>query len=190
MRSVTSNSVPACSTEFSHSSLARRMTVSATASCPASVSAATIMRRATPGDRASGASRIRRSSGTGTLAVCTVTPRVHAPVARPQHGLVCDSGVVSGAEEWFMTTTRNGAQPIAAPDPPVVGPVDDPVDDSVDDAVLAGLAQALRAVRLGRFDARPPRELGRDVVEEFDALVGVLERRNRDLMRIGRVVGR
>ena len=35
---------------------------------------------------------------------------MHAPVARPQHGLVCDSGVVSGAEEWVMTTTRNGAQ--------------------------------------------------------------------------------
>ena len=34
-----------------------------------------------PGDRASGASRIRRSSGTGTLAVCTVTRGVHAPVA-------------------------------------------------------------------------------------------------------------
>src|SRR5918994_1255677 len=185
MRNVTSDSVPACSTEFSHSSLARRMTVSATASCPASVSAATIMRRATPGDRASGASRIRRSSGTGTLAVCTVTARVHAPVARPQHGLVCDSGAVSGAEEWVMTTTRNGAQ-MPAPDPPVVEPIDDPVDDTV----LAGLAQALRAVRLGRFDARPPRELGRDVVEEFDALVGVLERRNRDLLRIGRVVGR
>ncbi len=84
-----------------------------------------------------------------------------------------------------MTTTRNGAQ-MPAPDPPVVEPIDDPVDDTV----LAGLAQALRAVRLGRFDARPPRELGRDVVEEFDALVGVLERRNRDLLRIGRVVGR
>jgi hypothetical protein len=43
---------------------------------------------------------------------------------------------------------------------------------------------------LGRFDTRLPRGLAREVVEEFDALVGLLERRNRDLLRIGRVVGR
>ena len=73
--------------------------MSATASCPASASAATSMRRATPGDRGSGDSRIRRSSGKATLAVCTVTPWQHAPVAGTQHGLVFDSGLLSGAEE-------------------------------------------------------------------------------------------
>ena len=36
----------------------------------------------------------------------------------------------------------------------------------------AGLAQALRAVRLGRFDVRLPRGLSREVVEEFNELVG------------------
>ena len=107
-----------------------------------------------------------------------------------------------------MTTTRNGAQPVAADDersaeqaapaeqalltdgvPDQAGP--DAADPSpTDEALLDGLAQALRAVRLGRFDTRAPRGLGRDVVEEFDALVALLERRNRDLLRIGRVVGR
>ena len=77
-----------------------------------------------------------------------------------------------------MTTTHNGVPPVPA------------VDEPTDDAVTAGLAQALRAVRLGRFDTRLPRGLSREVVEEFDALVGLLERRNRDLLRIGRVVGR
>ena len=77
-----------------------------------------------------------------------------------------------------MTTTHNGVPPVPA------------VDDPTDDALHAGLAQALRAVRLGRFDTRPPRGLSREVVEEFDALVALLERRNRDLLRIGRVVGR
>ena len=77
-----------------------------------------------------------------------------------------------------MTTTHNGVPPVPA------------VDEPTDDAVAAGLAQALRAVRLGRFDTRLPRGLSREVVEEFDALVGLLERRNRDLLRIGRVVGR
>ena len=94
-----------------------------------------------------------------------------------------------------MTTIRNGAAPAEAGDDPVLeGPVpDDPVlDDPVldDPALLDGLARALRAVRLGHFDARAPRGLGREVVEEFDALVALLERRNRDLLRIGRVVGR
>src|SRR6476619_3545793 len=77
-----------------------------------------------------------------------------------------------------MTTTHNGVPPVPA------------VDEPTDDAVAAGLAQALRAVRLGRFDARPPRELSREVVDEFNALVALQERRNRDLLRISRVVGR
>ena len=94
-----------------------------------------------------------------------------------------------------MTTIRNGAPPVAADERPAeAGVVPDPaesaVDGRVDEALLDGLAQALRAVRMGRFDARAPRGLGRDVVEEFDALVALLERRNRDLLRIGRVVGR
>ena len=77
-----------------------------------------------------------------------------------------------------MTTTRNGAQPVAADDersaehaapaeqalltdgdPDQAGP--GPADPSpTDEALLDGLAQALRAVRLGRFDTRAPRGLG------------------------------
>jgi hypothetical protein len=71
---ASSNSVPACSTAFSHSSLASRIAVSdrspvswasvgsALGSANASVSACCSIRRPRPADRASGGSRIRRSS--------------------------------------------------------------------------------------------------------------------------------
>ena len=60
------------------------------------------------------------------------------------------------------------------------------------DDLLRELADALHDVRLGRFDVRLPRREGvaGEVVEEFNGLVAVAERRNRDLLRIGRVVGR
>ena len=189
MRSATSYSVPACSTEFSQSSLASSTTVSATSSRPASVSAATSMRRASPGDRASGASRIRRSSGTGTPPVCTVARGVHPVVGRAvahpaadtgasAHGLLCGFGVAC-SEVQGMTTTHNGVPPVPA------------VDESTDDRPRTPGSPRRCAPCASAASTRAlPRGLRREVVEEFDALVGLLERRNRDLLRIGRVVGR
>ncbi|WP_420821583.1 HAMP domain-containing protein [Pseudonocardia acidicola] len=58
--------------------------------------------------------------------------------------------------------------------------------------LLRELAEALREVRLGRFDVRLPRRGGPfgEVADQFNELVGLQERRNRDLLRISRVVGR
>ena len=83
-----------------------------------------------------------------------------------------------------MTTTRNGA-PAPAPSPGVDA-------DAVDAALLAELTHGLREVRLGRFDVRIARRDGvaGEVVEQFNALVALQEGRNRDLLRISRVVGR
>ena len=60
------------------------------------------------------------------------------------------------------------------------------------DVFLAELATALHEVRRGRFDVRLPRREGvpGEVVDQFNEMVGMQERRNRDLLRIGRVVGR
>ena len=58
--------------------------------------------------------------------------------------------------------------------------------------MLTEFAAALHQLRSGRFDVRLPRRAGAagEVVEAFNELAGVQERRNRDLLRIGRVVGR
>jgi len=63
--------------------------------------------------------------------------------------------------------------------------------------LLRDLAQALHQVRQGRFDVRLPRRDGAladgaaaEVVDQFNELVTLQERHNRDLLRIGRVVGR
>jgi signal transduction histidine kinase/HAMP domain-containing protein/ActR/RegA family two-component response regulator len=84
-----------------------------------------------------------------------------------------------------MTTTRNGTPAPSAP-PSVAEP------DAVDAALLTELANGLREVRLGRFDVRIARRDGvaGEVVEQFNALVALQEGRNRDLLRISRVVGR
>ena len=88
-----------------------------------------------------------------------------------------------------MTTTRDGARAIPAP---AATGRRAAADDPADATLLAEIAHAIREVRLGRFDVRLP---GRDgvvgeVVDEFNALVALQERRNRDLLRISRVVGR
>src|SRR5215470_4273525 len=66
------------------------------------------------------------------------------------------------------------------------------VRESPDDALLSELALALKAARRGRLDVRLPRRSGLpgEVVDQFNELVDVLERRNRNLLRISRVVGR
>ncbi len=60
------------------------------------------------------------------------------------------------------------------------------------DDLLTELADALHAVRRGRFDVRLRRREGAagEVVDQFNELVALQERRNRDLLRIARVVGR
>ncbi len=59
-------------------------------------------------------------------------------------------------------------------------------------AVLTELADALAQVRMGNFGVRMPRRggLAGEVVERFNEVVALQERRNRDLLRISRVVGR
>ncbi|MDN5750378.1 MAG: HAMP domain-containing protein, partial [Pseudonocardia sp.] len=60
------------------------------------------------------------------------------------------------------------------------------------EGLLGELASALLDVRRGRFDVRLSRRNGAagEVVDQFNEMVAVAERRNRDLLRIGRVVGR
>jgi signal transduction histidine kinase/HAMP domain-containing protein/CheY-like chemotaxis protein len=71
----------------------------------------------------------------------------------------------------------------------------DPVREeasTAESALLAELAEALRQVRRGRFDVRLTRRdgLAGEVVDQFNKMVGVHERRTRDLLRISRVIGR
>ena len=60
------------------------------------------------------------------------------------------------------------------------------------DDLLTELATALQQVRQGRLSVRLPRRPGPagDVVDQFNDLVAMAERQNRDLLRISRVVGR
>ncbi|HWM59835.1 MAG TPA: HAMP domain-containing protein, partial [Pseudonocardia sp.] len=82
-----------------------------------------------------------------------------------------------------MTTTR--------PERAATAPSEDS-GDAAADALLGELATALHQVRQGRLDVRLPRRQGPagDVVDQFNELVTVAERQNRDLLRISRVVGR
>ncbi|HYH31570.1 MAG TPA: HAMP domain-containing protein, partial [Pseudonocardia sp.] len=78
----------------------------------------------------------------------------------------------------MTTTPRQGTEPTGGAAP--------------EGALLTELADALRQVRQGRFDVRLPRRAGLpgEVVDEFNELIALQERRNRDLLRISRVVGR
>src|SRR5256885_13459063 len=60
------------------------------------------------------------------------------------------------------------------------------------DALLAELAEALRRVGRGDFKVRLTRRTGLagEVVDGFNEVVEMQERRNRELLRISRVVGR
>src|SRR5689334_7985533 len=60
-------------------------------------------------------------------------------------------------------------------------------------SLLTDLVAAMAAVRQGSFDVRLARRGGGiagQVVDGFNALLDLQERRNRDLLRISRVVGR
>ncbi len=75
----------------------------------------------------------------------------------------------------------------------VTGPTGPPdVADAAGDALLVELADALHQVRLGRFEVRLARRDGpaAEVVDQFNEMAALQERRNRDLLRISRVVGR
>ncbi len=63
---------------------------------------------------------------------------------------------------------------------------------STDSALLVELADALRRVRNGNFKVRLPRRTGLagEVVDGFNEVVELQQRRNRELLRISRVVGR
>jgi HAMP domain-containing protein/signal transduction histidine kinase/CheY-like chemotaxis protein len=80
-----------------------------------------------------------------------------------------------------MTVQEKTDNPVAQPDS--------------DDAIWREIAQALREVQMGNFDVRLPRTNRRgpdaaDAADAFNDVVGLLGRRNRDMMRISRVVGR
>ncbi len=83
-----------------------------------------------------------------------------------------------------MTTTPR-ARTAAPTTPEGQGPIDG-------DLLLVELAEAIHQVRRGRFDVRLSRRDGPagDVVDQFNELVSLHERRTRDLLRISRVVGR
>ncbi|MDT7616142.1 MAG: hypothetical protein QOF00_3589, partial [Pseudonocardiales bacterium] len=74
------------------------------------------------------------------------------------------------------------------------GPSDHAPDghDASPDDLLRELAEGLSQVRQGRFDVRLTHRDGAagEVVDQFNEMVTLQERRNRDLLRIGRVVGR
>ncbi|MCW2716554.1 HAMP domain-containing protein, partial [Pseudonocardia sp.] len=74
------------------------------------------------------------------------------------------------------------------------GPSDHAPDghDASPDDLLRELAEGLSQVRQGRFDVRLTHRDGAagEVVDQFNEMVALQERRNRDLLRIGRVVGR
>src|SRR5688572_1863812 len=57
------------------------------------------------------------------------------------------------------------------------------------EGLLRDLTEALGRVRRGDFSVRMPRASG-DAGDAFNEVVALLEQRNRELMRIGRVVGR
>src|SRR3982074_3323564 len=64
--------------------------------------------------------------------------------------------------------------------------------DEDEGGVLEGLVAGMPRVRRGALDIRLARRSGLagQVVDGFNALVDLQERRNRDLLRISRVVGR
>ncbi|HEY3259984.1 MAG TPA: HAMP domain-containing protein [Pseudonocardiaceae bacterium] len=64
--------------------------------------------------------------------------------------------------------------------------------DAAAHSLLGELADAMGQARRGRFDVRLPRRSGLagEVVDQFNELISLQERRNRDLLRISRVVGR
>ena len=59
-------------------------------------------------------------------------------------------------------------------------------------AYFGVLAETVRRIRNGRLDVRMPRAGGAagEFIDGFNELISLLERRNRDLLRISRVVGR
>ncbi|MGH4019601.1 MAG: HAMP domain-containing protein, partial [Pseudonocardiaceae bacterium] len=82
-----------------------------------------------------------------------------------------------------MTTTRRPATQATSSE---VHP------DDASTTLLTELAEALVQVKSGDFRVRLPRRSGLpgEVVDRFNEVVGLQERRNRDLLRVSRVIGR
>ncbi|MHA6618146.1 HAMP domain-containing protein [Pseudonocardia sp. DLS-67] len=90
----------------------------------------------------------------------------------------------------MTTTPRQSIEPTGAdPSARAQAPVPETVHES---ALLQELAEVLHQVRRGRFDVRMPRRAGSpgELVDQVNDLVALLERRNRDILRISRTVGR
>jgi HAMP domain-containing protein/signal transduction histidine kinase/CheY-like chemotaxis protein len=74
----------------------------------------------------------------------------------------------------------------------IARPVEPPAESGESAALLAEMAGALRRVRDGDFKARLQRRAGLagEVADRFNEVIEIQESRNRDLLRISRVVGR
>ena len=90
----------------------------------------------------------------------------------------------------MTTTPRQSTEPTGLA--PSSGAPEPAQESAQDTALLSELADVLHQVRRGRFDVRLPRRAGSagEVVDQVNDLVGLLERRNRDILRISRTVGR
>src|SRR5215218_3986180 len=97
----------------------------------------------------------------------------------------------SGGRTAVMTTTRPARAAATASSEKRAPEVGTP-EVETESVLLRELADALHQVRQGRFDVRLPRRHGfaGEVVDQFNELAVLQERRNRDLLRISRVVGR
>src|SRR4051812_40523608 len=71
-------------------------------------------------------------------------------------------------------------------------PAPRPAADVVDDSTLDELLEALTAIRDGDFSVRVPRRDGTagQLAERINEVAALQERRNRELIRVSRVIGR
>ncbi|TQM45362.1 HAMP domain-containing protein [Pseudonocardia cypriaca] len=94
----------------------------------------------------------------------------------------------------MTTTPRQSTEPAgAAPSSGAQVAASESVQETAQEsALLQELADVLHQVRRGRFDVRLPRRAGSpgELVDQVNDLVALLERRNRDILRISRTVGR
>src|SRR6266545_2462965 len=169
-------SVAAWITPLVASSVVSSSASSITSVSSTSVNAARTSSRAAPGVRRSAGRRTRRTTVADTKAVSTEAryeANRSARAARPARVMI-DQVRTPGRPRSDMTTVER------AP------------DRTADGAVLAELAEALLRVRQGDFKVRLPRRTGLagEVVDRFNDVAELQERRNRELRRISRVVGR
>ena len=110
-------------------------------------------------------------------------------MGRPAGGRTAGGWPVGGSDPPTGTPTTELARTWMATEPTTRAPATPDADCS---ALLADLAQALRRVHSGDLRVRLTRNVGLtgEVADAFNDLVDLAQRQQRDLKRIGRVVGR